>query len=301
MTKTTESNTATTKTAPEQRRLALMSLEELAAKPPALNWLVDGVAVKGQPLVVGGPTKTLKTSLALDLAVSLATRTPFLGRFPVPRRRRVAVFSGESGKATIYETLTRILEAREEAVESRDLLCGFRLPKLSRPADRAELRKLLKAEGVEVVVIDPLYRCLLGDRKLSGANLYDVGTALGETADACADAGATLVLVHHTIKAAAKAGTATLTDLAFAGVAEFARQWLLVNRASEYRPGSGVYDLVLSVGGSAGHSSRWRVGVEEGTGGPGKRDWKVKVSAASGAVREAAFGYEDKLSEIDRV
>src|SRR6516164_11082089 len=61
------------------------------------EWLVEQILVGGQPGVIGGPKKGMKTSIALDLAVSLASGTPFLGVFAVPMRMRVGVISGESG------------------------------------------------------------------------------------------------------------------------------------------------------------------------------------------------------------
>lgn len=269
------------KKAPAKKpRLSLETVAEMAAHPPVLRWLVEGVLVKGQPMVVGGPPKSLKTSLTLDLAVSVATGTPFLGKFAVPTRRRVAVFSGESGRATVHETVQRVLRAKGKTPGDCALHCGFDLPRLAVPADRDELRRLLKDNGVEVVIVDPLYLCLLaGSQALSAASLYDVGAVLGAAAKACARAGATLVLVHHTTKASsAKSGATTLADLSFAGVGEFARQWMLLSRATEYAPGTGRHDLTLSIGGSAGHSSRWHVRVEEGPAGGKKRGWQVDVS-----------------------
>ena len=107
-----------------------------------------------------------------------------------------------------------------------------------------------------------------------------MATTVPSVADACAAAGATLVLVHHTTKASnAKAGATTLADLSFAGVAEFARQWMLVGRSSDYVPGSGRHDLVVSVGGSAGHSSQWRVSIDERADASKQRGWKVGVEA----------------------
>src|SRR5436309_1437286 len=76
-------------------RLSLTSMADLCAESTEPDWLVEQVLAANQPMVIGGPPKALKTSLALDLAVSLATGTEFLGLFAVPRACKVAVFSGE--------------------------------------------------------------------------------------------------------------------------------------------------------------------------------------------------------------
>lgn len=152
-------------------------------------------------------------------------------------------------------------------------------------AARTELTQLLKAKNTEVVILDPLYMCLLaGGTGLSATNLFDVGATLMAVADSCARARATLVVVHHTTKGTAgklDAAGVALHDLAYAGIGEFARQWILLSRAEEYEPGSGRHDLRLSVGGSAGHSSRWRVRIDESST-PGEqpaRGWEVRCIA----------------------
>ena len=101
----------------------------------------------------------------------------------------------------------------------------------------------------------------------------------------CRRAGATPVLVHHTTKpTGAKRTAVTLNDLAFAGIGEFARQWLLVGRTADYEPGSGTHDLTLSIGGSAGHSSAWSVRIDEGRDGESRR-WSVRFNRPQGTER----------------
>jgi replicative DNA helicase len=275
---------ATTPTA-GRPRLSLMNSAEFATKNYRRHWLVENILVAGQPCVVGGPSKSMKTSLVIDLAISLGSGTPFLGKFDVPEARTVAVYSGESGVATIQETAIRIAKGRGLDLESDcQIHWAVRLPRLSDPADLKELKEILRSAEVEVVVIDPLYLCLLaGGGTASASNLFEIGPVLADVSETCMRAGATPVLVHHSTKTAAsgKKGTATtLNDLAFAGIGEFARQWLLVNRRAPYRPGSGVHDLVLSVGGSAGHSAQWRMDIDEGVNDadtPDSRKWNVSV------------------------
>ena len=111
-----------------------------------------------------------------------------------------------------------------------------------------------------------------------------MGPLLLRLARTCLDAGATPVVIHHATKGAGRPTTKTtkpldLDDLAFAGIGEFSRQWLLVNRTKPYCPGSGEHNLLMAVGGSAGHSGCWRLQIQEGMAkaGFGGRTWEVAV------------------------
>ena len=63
---------------------------------------------KGQSQILGGVYKGMKTAIAVDMAVSLVTGTPFLGRYAVPEKRRVTMMSGEGGLGPIRGPCNRI-------------------------------------------------------------------------------------------------------------------------------------------------------------------------------------------------
>jgi hypothetical protein len=247
-----------------------ISSAEFAEANYARSWLIKPLLVAGEPVVVGGPKKALKTSLAVDLVISLGSGTPFLGHFPSPAPVRCLIFSGESGEATLQETAKRVCAARGIHLKDCDIIWNFRLPRLTSPEDLAELEEYVAANGVKVVIIDPLYLCLLqSGLDVSAANLFQVGPLLQAVSRACTRAGATPILLHHARKQSNMVRTAgheplDLDDLAYSGIAEFARQWFLVNRRELYADGTGSHRVWLRVGGSSGQGGLWGLDVEEG-------------------------------------
>ena len=62
-----------------------------------MEYLIDQMLVARQPGVLGGAKKILKTTILLDMAISVATGEPFLRQFPVRRTCNTVVISAESG------------------------------------------------------------------------------------------------------------------------------------------------------------------------------------------------------------
>jgi hypothetical protein len=265
---------------------------EFARQKYLREWLIKKILVKGQACVVGGPKKGLKTTQVIDLMISLASGGRFLGVFDIPRKTKVLMISGESGEATIQETARRI--CRSKGIDIEDLegyaFWGFNLPKLDNPEQMAALAKFIEDNGIECVIVDPLYLCLVtSGGAVDPANLFSVGPLLSGVTRICLDAGATPILVHHLRKNREDPySPPDLEDLAFAGIQEFARQWIMIGRREAYEPGSGEHPLWLSVGGSAGHSGAWAVDISEGTIGDDfeERRWEVRVTGATEARAE---------------
>jgi DNA primase catalytic core len=271
-----------------ESREAWLNTAELVARDCKPAWLVQKVLVAGQPAVIGAPKKTLKTSLMVDLAVSLGSGTPFLSHFRVPGKVRVAMLSGESGEFTLKDTVQRVCRERSVSAAEVDCLWGFKLPRLGVAEDLAWLRDTLDQTKCEVLILDPLYLSLLaGTQERNAANLYDMGPLLQGACRACLDVGCTPLLVHHANRQLRTGEVMDLEHLSYSGVAEFVRQWVLLSRREGFEPGSGKHQLWMSVGGSVGHSGCYALDIDEGqlldnfTG----RSWLVTVSAGHDAIR----------------
>jgi replicative DNA helicase len=251
-----------------------MTPQEFAQAEFKLDWLIPKVLVAGQPCIVGGPSKTLKTSIMIDLAVSLGAGSParFLGKFAVGKEGiRVGFISGESGGATIKEIFRRVCAVRGTDLQSCNVYPEFRLPKLSQNQELQHLTSQIRHHELKVIIIDPIYLSLLaGNQHAKAANLFDMGPLLKNITESCLEAGATPILVHHTTKRLPPANNnglfepIDLEDLAMSGFSEFARQWMLINRRNRYLDGSGKHELYVRMGGSAGFNNLWAVNINEG-------------------------------------
>lgn len=135
-----------------------------------------------------------------------------------------------------------------------------------------------------MLIVDPAYLCMPGS---DAGNLFVQGTLLRKVSDVCQRHGVGLILAHHTRKKGKAKNNSEyqppeLDDMAWAGFAEFARQWFLIGRREEFVPGTGEHKLWLNLGGSAGHSSLWAVDINEGLSGF-PRHWKVMLSTPNEA------------------
>jgi hypothetical protein len=107
----------------------IIDSKTLASTDKKLDWLVKKLLVRDQLAIIGGAKKALKTSIAIDLAISLGSGTRFLDKFDVPERVKVLVLSGESGEATIKETAKRrstnwLALCTRSASATRDARCS---------------------------------------------------------------------------------------------------------------------------------------------------------------------------------
>ena len=219
----------------------------------------------------------------------------FLNHFPVTRPVRTILACGESGWPVFKDNLHRIGLSRGLVEDDlANLLVGVKLPKFGNSLHQTTLANDIIRFKAEVVILDCAYRCIPGD---SVSNQFAMGEVLDSIGMALEAVGATLVLLCHTPKHVAAGEPLELDNLAFAGFSEFAAQWLIVNRQRRYVPGSGRHDLWGVIGGRAGHSGTYAIGIDEGEFHQGvNREWRVEVSKADEA-RKQQQGQREKERE----
>jgi hypothetical protein len=267
--------------------LPRLSAAELDAATFETEYLIDRTLVAGQPMIIAGSKKTLKTSILIDMGISLSVGGFFLGKLRVSRACRVGILSGESGMSTIQETARRIAHTAGYSLGDLDnLVFSDSLPRFDNAAHVEALKRFILDDALEVVFLDPAYFCMRGT---DAGNLFVQGEQLRNANQVCTDTGCTMILAHHTAK---RRGAhldvfdpPELEDVAWSGFQEWARQWALFGRREKYEPGTGEHKLWMNVGGSAGHSALWALDIAEGL--PPDRFWDVTVKHADEAREDA--------------
>ncbi|MDM7940131.1 MAG: AAA family ATPase [Methanothrix sp.] len=224
------------------RTSARVSLDEFLRMPidPAL-WLVDRVWLNQTiGLLVGFP-KMGKSWLSLDLAVSIASNTPFLGKFAVKNPGPVVLITKEDPDHLLQDRLQKILLSKglggEVIVNEGSKQMQISLPKNTQTIPLyIDLTRefLFKPEGVtnlliwlreirdrhgyiSLVVFDPILRMLEGIDEFKAS---EVNTAVFSAASRIQrEIGSAVCLVHHKGKGGAE-GKGSYGSIAFHAFSE---------------------------------------------------------------------------------
>ena len=262
-------------------------LEVFADEP--VDWIVDWAFSSDQPTLFGARSKAGKTTQLVDLSIALATKTDWLDHFKVSRARRVLFITGESNKRAISRRIKKALNARNlsfQALEGMLRVEAVNFPLLPSVHDQARIQAIVKKYGIEVVIIDPLYR---GLGELDTHRMAEVGQAIVLFTKACLPAS--LIISHHTTKSAARenSGPPELEDMSGAGIAESCGNWWLLGRNEEYEA-DGMHDLCVRYGGRDEQSGLKRIIFNE-------NNWTWEVQSLIDYQREKSEMLQQANSE----
>ncbi len=250
---------------------------------------VRGMAGYGRKTVMGATFKAHKTNIGLDFAVCVAAHseeTPckVLGHFPVHSEGRVLYLAYEGEDDELKKNVSRIKHARGVGERSirENLSVRTDLPALNSPRGLDKLGDWLDAFRPNVVVAEPFY---LAFRGADTKQLTAMGSILADFGDVCREYDVTPWISHHSNRDGRSRGLGALSGT---GLAEWASQWMLLDRIGAYDPSEGRSRLRLEVGSRAGFGGIYTVDIREGRlNDPGGRVWDTKVSPFESPVKEA--------------
>lgn len=186
--------------------LATRLAHQLARCPEQERWLIQGLWADQAVGIVGGEPKCCKSFLALDVAVSVASGTPALRRFPTPRCGPVLVFAAEDALHIVRERLEGIAHAAGVGFEQLDIhVITTPTVRIDLEADRRRLRDTIDRIRPRLLVLDPFVRLHRVDENMAS----EVAPLLAYLREIQRHYETAVLLVHHSRKAGhARAGQA---------------------------------------------------------------------------------------------
>jgi hypothetical protein len=161
------------------------------------RWLVrDLWSTQGVGFLAGSP-KAMKTWMGLDLAISVASGTPCLGRFAVEERGPVLAFLAEDRHREIRQRVAGICRQRNLALGSLDLhFISVPLLQLHLGEDSARLRATVESLHPKLLLLDPLVRIWGADENSS----QEIGALLSFLRTLQRRYRLAILVVHHFTK-----------------------------------------------------------------------------------------------------
>ena len=135
------------------------AVDLVTTPPPEPPMLVDGLLHQGSKLVIGGGSKSFKTWVLMDLALSVAHGLPWWGLPTV--RCKVLYLNFEIQASFFTKRLTVIQQARQCKLETRQLTVQ-NLRGYAADFDRLlpEIAQRILDQGYGLIILDPIYKGL---------------------------------------------------------------------------------------------------------------------------------------------
>lgn len=178
-------------------RLPVCRAAEIPRKPEDQRWLIEELWAEEGVGIVGGEPKCGKSFLALELAVSVASGAPALGRFPVRRPGPVLLFAAEDPLHVVRERLEAIAEAADVDFDTLDVhVITQPSLRLDFDHDQKGLHHSVEALKPRLLILDPFVRLHRIDENQAG----EVAPLLASLRTLQRRLHSAVLLVHHARK-----------------------------------------------------------------------------------------------------
>lgn len=177
--------------------LPTVPVHAINPQPDAPQWLVRDLWTIAAVGVIGGQPKVGKSWLGLDLAVSVASGTPALGRFPVEATGPALIYLAEDALPRVRDRVAHLCRHRGLDLARLDLqvVTADRL-RLDTERDQLALDQTVQRLRPTLLLLDPLVRL----HSLDENSASDLASLLGFLRALNRRHQVALILVHHLAK-----------------------------------------------------------------------------------------------------
>ena len=131
----------------------------IAERSEGPSWLIDRLWTDQAVGFIGGPPKSCKSWLGLDMAVSVASSTACLGRFEVVQPGPVLVYLAEDAHSQVRQRVAGLCRHRGLALDTLDVfVVTAEAVRLDLASDRRRLHRTLLEYRPRLLLLDPLVR-----------------------------------------------------------------------------------------------------------------------------------------------
>ncbi len=180
--------------------LPFVRVGEISSEENTQRWLIEELWGDSSVGVIGGAPKCAKTWLGLDMALSVATGTPCLGKYAVPKSGPVLVYLAEDALPIVRERVAGMARHRglDLAAVEVYVITAATL-RLDREPHRARLFETARRLRPRLLLLDPLVRL----HGIDENHATEVAELLAYFRSLQRRLNLSVVLVHHTRKNAA--------------------------------------------------------------------------------------------------
>ena len=177
--------------------LPFVRASELAICRPEQRWLIEELWAACGVGVIGGAPKSCKSWLGLEMAVSVASGTPCLGKFKPARRGRALLYMAEDADHTVRERLEALCRQRAVSLDAVDIFV-ITAPtlRIDLESEQRRLSATVAALTPDMLVLDPFVRLHRKDENSAS----EISAILAYLRELQRQFNTAVVLVHHARK-----------------------------------------------------------------------------------------------------
>ncbi len=175
----------------------ILKATELEVLPPEHQWLVRDVWALNAIGIIGGPPKACKSFFALDLAISVASGSPCLDRFPIDAPGPALVYFAEDSQPIVRSRVEALCRHRDIALSQLDLhIITAPSLRIDLEQDKRGLIEAIEQTKPRILLLDPFVRL----HRLCENDAREMSGLLGFLRELQRRHNVAVALVHHASK-----------------------------------------------------------------------------------------------------